>query len=345
MGTEASKPGDYQEPQLPEGVLEVRASVYKLKITGSSLLDEIGSGVLGAFHSGIVVAGEEWAYGGHDEDSSSGVYATEPELNSNYHFYQRVILGRIHKTKEQVKNEIINFASSPDWAGNRYDLMGHNCNHFASDLSWMLLKKRLPEWVNATADKMHRDHLVKERFANELDASFSDYRRMLQISPDAMEELPGEKAFKITFDKTFHAAWEAGWAKHKKEVAECPEDVDPEEIKHNVECTTLAFAAEAAKAAALAVASASRLAKSTHESLFQDGRPGSSAWDDAWKRASAPLLTKWREEALNGTLRPDNLEEGEHIRMKQVEAALKTAAEAAEKAAEEAKAVVAADPS
>ena len=30
-------------------------------------------------------------------------------------------------------------------------------NHFASDLSWLLLGKRPPDWVNATADGMARN--------------------------------------------------------------------------------------------------------------------------------------------------------------------------------------------
>lgn len=114
--------------------------------------------------------------------------------------------------------------------------------------------------------------------------------------------------------------------------------MDPEEIKRKVENKTLEFAAQAARAAAQVVAFASRMARSTRESLFEDGKPGVAAWDDAWKTASAPLLKKWREEALNGTLRLDNLEVGEQLRMEEVEEALKAAGAAAEKAAQEAKA-------
>lgn len=56
---------------------EVRINVYDLLPPGhlSSFLWHIGNGLL---HSGVVVNGREYAYGGHDRNGVTGVYWMEP---------------------------------------------------------------------------------------------------------------------------------------------------------------------------------------------------------------------------------------------------------------------------
>lgn len=359
MGNDASKAGDYQEPELPEGCLEVRLSVYKLKLTGLGALDELGSSMLGTYHSGLVVAGEEWAFGGHDQEGISGVYTTAPEMNTEYSFYKRLVMGTLQKSKQEVQAAILDLAAQPRWAGPRYDLTQRNCNHFASDACWMLLKKRSPEWVNKTADGLAQQS--RREYALTKTAAEALYQYSVAMAPgqdifNVTEEIPGETAFKSTYSSTFNMAWDRGWEEGKHRIAECPEGEDPEEVKFSLENSILDFGAQASEAAAWAVAAGARKARSARMELVASGRPGVAAWDDAWKYASAPLVAEWREQALQGVLRKEHirrLEKGEAgkanpaelERIQQVENALAIAAAAAEKAASEAEAATAADPS
>lgn len=363
MGNDAVKAGQYVPPDLPEGELEVRMSVYKLKLTGMGVIDELGSSMLGAYHSGLVVAGEEWSFGGHDQEGISGVYTAVPEMNEEYSFYDRVIMGTVRKTKRQVQGEILNLAANPRWSGLSYELTKRNCNHFASDACWLLLKKRPPEWINKTAEGIAQQSRVSYAYTqSSIDAL---YAYNVALAPDksvshVYGEVPGETAFKGTFQTTFNIAWEQGWERGKHRIRECPENVDPNEFKMQVETSALAFAAEAGEAAAWAVASGARRARAVRDELVSSGRPGLVAWDEAWKNASAPLVAQWREAAINGTLKLSQitkpnpgegmpsaarLNDGELRRMQQVENALTIATQAAEKAALEAEAATAADPS
>ncbi|CAK0810643.1 unnamed protein product, partial [Prorocentrum cordatum] len=171
MGNDACKAGLYQGPSLPLGEVEVRVSVYKLDVTGIGLLDAIGGGLVGLYHSGVVIGANEWAFGGHDEAGKPGVFKTPPEQNEDFIFYRRVIMGNVQYggVMETVKK----LAFSKEWAGSGpcgghpgnfawaaprgpADLFERNCNHFTSDLCWALLKKRPPEWINETATGLAR---------------------------------------------------------------------------------------------------------------------------------------------------------------------------------------------
>lgn len=358
MGSEASKAGDYKEPDLPEGILEVRLSVYKLKLTGLGPLDELGSSMFGAYHSGLVVAGEEWAFGGHDQEGLSGVYTTAPEINTEYSFYSRLVMGQVRKTKEQVHAEILNLAAHPRWGGPRYELTQRNCNHFASDVCWMLLKKRPPDWINSTAEGIWQQNRVRKALTESSAAALHSYCVAVapngtvlsvdKVAKSGQQEQPGETAFKSTYSGTFNIAWERGWETGKRSLADSREGVDPEEMKASLELSVLDFAAEASEAAAWAVAAGARKARAVRAELVASGRPGVAAWDEAWKSASAPLVAQWRDQALRGELRRSQDEAGvlaEAQRMQQVEEALALAAAAAEKAAVEADSATAADPS
>eukprot|EP00439_Symbiodinium_sp_Y106_P016328 s1410_g2.t1 len=156
MGAQTAKPGDYAEPDLPHGVHEVRLSVYTFDITGVSLLNSLGSLGTGAYHSGLVVLDNEWSYGGHSEPGSSGAYNCEPEHNPEYQFFDRVVMGRVRASPQQIQSVIRRLATDSEWQGPMYDLFQHNCNHFVSDLCWALLRRRPPDWINQTAERFGR---------------------------------------------------------------------------------------------------------------------------------------------------------------------------------------------
>jgi len=177
MGAAHAKPGEYQEPVLPEGQLEVRISVYKLSFTGMALADSIFGGLAGAYHSGLVVAGEEWSFGGHEDERKTGCYRSHPELNDEYMFYKRIIMGRINGSKEQVMRKARSLVLRPEWTGPQYDLIERNCNHFTSDFCWLVMGKRIPDWINQTADTLakqrRRKRVENDALENALHAYFT----------------------------------------------------------------------------------------------------------------------------------------------------------------------------
>lgn len=336
MGNAAEKPGEYEEPVLPEGVYQVRISVYKLDITGVGFLDAIGAGITGAYHSGLVVAGEEWSYGGHEEEGTSGVYACQPEMNDNYTFYKRVIVGELRAPKKDFERKIHELASTADWDGTAYDLMEHNCNHWTSALCYLLMKRRPPDWINNTADSFARARRRKQAEDEALDAAFTSYasrhppQRKSQAAGQDPPEAPGGQAFKHAFRTTFDKGWESAWAAGQAEIKACPENSDPEECKRRIENEALTAAGAAAGAAAEAVATAARAAQVARAAAVSSHSAAElRAWDATWQRESGSLLRTWQQAALAGSLSAA----GAPDRAKAVEAALEAAESAAALAA------------
>jgi hypothetical protein len=281
-------------------------------------------------------------------------------MNTDYVFFQRMVMGVVDRPKAEVQKSILNLAASPRWAGPRYDLTQRNCNHFASDAIWMLVKKRPPEWINKTAEGIAQQTRVSAALTHY--AAEALYGYTVAMAPnqniyDSPDEIPGETAFRSTFTSTFNMAWERQWESGKHRIAECPETEDLEEVKAELEKYALEFAAAASEAAAWAVAEGARRARVARLELLATGRPGVAAWDEAWRNASAPLVSEWREQALLGLLKLEHIrrpgvpdedrkaDQAEKKRMTQVEDALAVAAAAQQKAALEADAATAADPS
>mmetsp|Transcript_54283 Transcript_54283/g.108120 ORF Transcript_54283/g.108120 Transcript_54283/m.108120 type:complete len:400 (-) Transcript_54283:50-1249(-) len=374
MGGTNAKPGEYQEPDLPEGQLEVRLSVYKLSMTGMALVDSMSAGLAGAYHSGTVIAGEEWSYGGHDDERSTGCYRSTPETNDEYIFYKRIIMGRINGTREQVLRKARSLAMLPEWIGSRYDLIEHNCNHFSSDLCWHLMGKRIPDWVNETADHLAKQRRRKRAEQGALDVALQAYvaehgspnakqqqqqqqqqpprtprngtTAMMPHSSDGQhvnggqQSVPGHRAFVDTFSTTFELSWARGRDQRRELLSACPEGEDPLVLSREVEKNALDAAAAAAVAAARAVAAAARAAAVERA---EQPQAGLQAWDNAWARESGPLLRQWREAAVSGELplaAPG--EEGGEARAEQLGAALASASAAAKSAADDATAAAAA---
>eukprot|EP00933_Yihiella_yeosuensis_P049105 TRINITY_DN4570_c0_g1_i1.p1 TRINITY_DN4570_c0_g1~~TRINITY_DN4570_c0_g1_i1.p1 ORF type:complete len:400 (-),score=91.24 TRINITY_DN4570_c0_g1_i1:628-1827(-) len=320
MGAQTSRAGDYDEPDLPDGVMEVRVSVYTLGLTGLGMFDRIGASVAGAYHSGVVVDGGEWAYGGHDEDSKSGVYRCSPEQNTDFQFHSRVVIGRLRATPQQLMQKIREIGSAPQWAGPQYDLIEHNCNHFASDLCWLLLRRRPPLWINGTAETMARRRRRKRLEQEALRLALASYRsrcagmRINGLEGQPQKDVPGAGAFEDAFTSTFELACQQDRVKQLGEdeddpnwdleevmdIAAPPKQVsDPKEEMRAHEKAVLGAALQSARSAANAVAAAARLAAASRAA---QPHAGLAAWDAAWKRESAPLLKGWREDAVEGNL-------------------------------------------
>jgi len=327
MGNQVAQSRDYLEPQLPDGVLEVRVSVYKLNFPGASFL--------GAYHSGLVVAGQEWAYGGHSKEGLSGVYYSPPERDPNHSFYRRIIVGELTATKADVEKSIRTLASSPNWRGTEYQILEHNCNHFTSDLMWLLMKRRPPDWINKTAETMNLQARRTKAEQGALAEAIAAYREEYDL-PEQTASMKGEseeqtpvwlRAFQLEFAKTFEIAWKEYY--RPPTADHLPANRDPQEAMQLMELGSLSRASLVAASMAFAVATASRMASGARALQPKDGL---FVWDTTWQRESATLVKAWRERAVQ-LGKADRSKD--KVRAQQVEEAMARAAEAAQRAADD----------
>ncbi|KAI0141511.1 PPPDE putative peptidase domain-containing protein [Pestalotiopsis sp. NC0098] len=128
---------------------EVIIHVYDLLPAGrlSSLLWTFGSSLL---HTGVVINGREYAYGGHDRPSVTGVYWTAPRTcPPGATFKTEILHGFTFATQAEI-DQIIK-STSEDFPGTSYNLLTKNCNHFTQSLCERLTGRKGPSWLNRAA--------------------------------------------------------------------------------------------------------------------------------------------------------------------------------------------------
>lgn len=336
---ESAQAGDYTEPDLPAGTLEVRISVYKLNVTGVGFLDSLGASLAGAYHSGLVVAGQEWSYGGHDEEGVTGVYAVEPETNPDFTFFKRQVIGQVTISKADIEKLIKKLQFSQNWQGTRYDLVEQNCNHFTSELCWQILRKRPPDWINNTADTMARGRRKEAAEEDELHLALAEYDSLhgANLGPSQsavpvagteerpVSSAPGSRAYEESFKCTFALAYLRAWEGFQDSFQSMPDGEDPVRVKREAEKEAIKLATVAARIAGDAVAFAARMAIAARQ---EQAAFGVAAWDASWKQQSGGMLRAWQNSAVAGEPLPSEAD-----RRSEVEAALSVAAEAAAAAA------------
>ncbi|KAK6391074.1 hypothetical protein LTR65_004831 [Meristemomyces frigidus] len=129
--------------------IDITISVYDLLPPGrlSSLLWTIGGSLL---HSGVVVRGREYAYGGHNRRGVTGVYWTKPKFEPPGGTWRCSILQGFTFRSEKEIDAIVKEVSD-HFLGERYNLLTNNCNHFTSALCERLTSKASPAWLNRAA--------------------------------------------------------------------------------------------------------------------------------------------------------------------------------------------------
>ncbi|KAK5134457.1 hypothetical protein LTR08_006504 [Meristemomyces frigidus] len=128
---------------------DVTIKVYDLLPPGrlSSLLWTFGGSLL---HSGVVIRGREYAYGGHNIRGVTGVYWTRPNFVPPGGTWRCDILqGFTFHTQQEI--DAILKEVSDEFLGERYNLLTNNCNHFTSALCEKLTRKAAPAWLNRAA--------------------------------------------------------------------------------------------------------------------------------------------------------------------------------------------------
>ncbi|XP_050870730.1 deSI-like protein At4g17486 isoform X2 [Lathyrus oleraceus] len=148
---------------------------------------------LGIFHSGIEVYGKEYGFGAHDF-SASGVFEAEPKTCPGFIYRCSIILGQIHISPSEFRTFIESMAS--EYHGDTYHLISKNCNHFTNDVSYRLIGKQTPGWVNRLAK-------LEDELADSLSTA-TPYRS--QETDDEQEKhlLSSSGAEDVTFIKESH---------------------------------------------------------------------------------------------------------------------------------------------
>lgn len=107
---------------------------------------------LGVFHSGVVVHGKEYAYGGHPY-SWSGIFDMSPKsvntLGEEFKYRETLTIGTTSLTPDQVEDLVKTMGLS--YEGRSYHLIDKNCNHFTSEFCQALCNKAIPGWINRLA--------------------------------------------------------------------------------------------------------------------------------------------------------------------------------------------------
>ncbi|KAI1255247.1 hypothetical protein MGN70_003311 [Eutypa lata] len=128
---------------------EVVINVYDLLPAGrlSSVLWTVGASLL---HSGVVINGKEYAYGGHDKRGTTGVYWTRPRTEPpGGSFRTELLHGFTFATQAEI-DTIVRHCSD-EFQGTAYNLLTRNCNHFTSYLCQKLTGRPGPAWLNRAA--------------------------------------------------------------------------------------------------------------------------------------------------------------------------------------------------
>ena len=101
-------------------------------------------------HSGVVVNGREYAFGGHNRRNTTGVYFTKPRFEPPGGTFRCGILqGFTFRSPAEIEGIIQEV--SGEFLGERYNLLTNNCNHFTSALCERLTGKTAPTWLNRAA--------------------------------------------------------------------------------------------------------------------------------------------------------------------------------------------------
>ncbi|PFH61672.1 hypothetical protein XA68_16682 [Ophiocordyceps unilateralis] len=128
---------------------QITIHVYDLLPPGrvSSVLWTVGASLL---HSGVVINGREYAYGGHDRRGVTGVYWTKPKAEPPGGTFRCEIIHGFTLASAHEIDSVLRTASE-EFLGTSYNLLTRNCNHFTSYLCQRLTGNPGPGWLNRAA--------------------------------------------------------------------------------------------------------------------------------------------------------------------------------------------------
>lgn len=112
---------------------------------------------LGLHHTGIEIMGREYSYG----SGGGGIFESPPKMAPGARFRCQIELGSYEGGTKELNQALDELRSSNNsnnntytggYGPNDYNLIARNCNHFCNALSWKLLRRQIPPYINRCAD-------------------------------------------------------------------------------------------------------------------------------------------------------------------------------------------------
>jgi hypothetical protein len=160
---------------LGEQGASVHIHIYDLMPNVNDYTHAVG---LGLYHSSVEVYGYEFAFGGHDDARTTGIYAVPASLmprtpgarvgrlgggsestsgspdggdeGLGYTYRSSIRVGATSLSKEEVQ-AVIQSMGRREYTGTRYHMLQQNCNAFTDDLCRRLTGIGAPGWINRVA--------------------------------------------------------------------------------------------------------------------------------------------------------------------------------------------------
>merc|ERR1712032_491815 len=100
----------------------------------------------GAFHCGVEVHNQEWSY------EVDGVFCCGPKRWQEAAFFESIAMGTTLVSEHGVLYILLQLGQR-EWTGSRYDILSHNCCHFAKAFCNSLGTNLtpIPDWVTNLA--------------------------------------------------------------------------------------------------------------------------------------------------------------------------------------------------
>ncbi len=101
---------------------------------------------MGLHHTGLEISGREYSYG-----SQGGIYEGPPKEAGGARFRCQIDMGTYDGGSKELNRALDELRHRGGFAGNGYNLIRRNCNHFCNALCWQLLRKPIPAYINRLA--------------------------------------------------------------------------------------------------------------------------------------------------------------------------------------------------
>lgn len=121
---------------------DVFLNVYSPDLSGQPLRMRITNSVV--FHTAVVMGDTEYSFDGKD-----GMYRQEPGSEDRWKLTKVIPMGKTRVQRGEAAALIKTLSTS--YPPSSYDYLTRNCNHFATDLIRLLVKKKYPRYLNRPA--------------------------------------------------------------------------------------------------------------------------------------------------------------------------------------------------
>lgn len=136
----------------------------------------------GVFHVGVQIYGQEYGFGMVEEPGITGVCACAPRSNDQHKYKCTLDMGPTNMTEKEVDALLESLSHAPEWEGITYDLLHHNCLHFARSLCEKVDVRHMPHWL----DRLGRT-AAKVQIASE--EATENWGKAKQVAQDTRRDL------------------------------------------------------------------------------------------------------------------------------------------------------------